>query len=190
MSVRFQPLEVNGIKEALRTLNDLDKTYRRKLTVEYKTIVYPMVHEAEYLIPVRPPMSGWHRNWTPRGRRDAWGGSVLPWDGTGHRYIKPFLSGKKPRRVVGYGRDYIKNATVMGVRWKYPPATLFDFTHDYHTKQGAQMLKVLNERYGQPSRALWRAYEKSGPDIQDEIKQLVFRIMAKVNQELETRYGY
>lgn len=184
MSVGFQPLKAEGLQEALRTLNEIDKTYRRRLTVDYKTIVFPLVWEAQYLVPARPPMSGWYRSWTPRSQRAVAGGQVFPWEKDAAKYIKPFLSGKRPRRVIGRSRSYVANATVMGVRWGYPPATVFDMTHDYHTKQGAQMLKVLNQRYGQPSRAMWRAYESAGPDIQHEIRLLVDRILRTVNQKL------
>ena len=185
MTVGFQPLKADGIQEALRTLNDIDKTYRRRLTVEYKTIVYPLVAEAQYLIPARAPMSGWNRSWTPRGGRENYGARVFPWEKNAAKYVKPFLSGKRPRRVTGRSRSYIANATVMGVRWGYPPGTVFDMTHDYKTKQGAQMLQNLNDRYGPPSRAMWRAYEQSGPDIQHEIRELVEKILRAVNQKLK-----
>jgi hypothetical protein len=185
MTVAFQPLKADGVQEALRTLNEIDKTYRRRLTVEYKTIVYPLVSEAQYLIPARAPMSGWNRSWTPRGGRENYGAQVFPWKQDAAKYVKPFLSGKRPRRVTGRSRSYIANATVMGVRLGYAPGTLFDMTHNYQTKQGAQMLQNLNARYGQPSRAMWRAYEQTGPDIQDEIRQLVNKILRSVNQKLK-----
>ncbi len=184
MTVAFQPLKADGIREALRTLNEIDKTYRRRLTVQYKTIVFPLVWEAQYLIPARAPMSGWNRSWTPRGGRGNYGLPVFPWEKDAAKYIKPFLSGKRPRRTIGRSRSYIANATVMGVRWGYAPAVAFDMTHDYQTKQGAQMLQNLNARYGQPSRAMWRAYEQAGPDIQHEIRELVDQILRAVNKQL------
>lgn len=182
MSVRVEPLQVKGIKQALAELNSIDKKLRRSFTVEYKTIVQPMVDEAQYLVPVRAPMSGWNRSWTPRNsRRPIGANNVLPWGGNEQRAIKPYLSGKRPRTVGGTTR----NLAAFGMKWTSRNAVLFDAAGQARTPQGEQMLDTLGQRYGSPSRAMWRAYEQSGPDIQYEIRQLVEKIMNAVGRNIK-----
>jgi len=182
MSVRVEPLQVKGIKQALAEINTIDKRLRRSFTVEYKTIVQPMVDEAQYLVPARAPMSGWNRNWTPRNsRRPVANAGVLPWGGNESRAVKPYLSGKRPRSVGGRTR----NLAAFGMRWTSRNAVLFDASGQARTPQGEQMLDTLGQRYGSPSRAMWRAYERSGPDIQYEIRQLVEKIMNAVGRNIK-----
>lgn len=187
MSVQVQPMQVKGIKEALAEINSIDKKLRRSFTVEYKTIVAPMVAEATQLIPQRAPMSGWNRDWTPRSW-NSWrisergGGIILPWF-TDYRMtpVKPFLSGKRPRTVGGTTR----NLAAFGMRWNDRRAILFDMAGQSNTPQGAQMVSVLGQRFGAPSRAMWKAYEQSSLDIQYEIRQLVEKIMRAVGRNIE-----
>lgn len=185
MSVRVQPLQVKGIKLALAEINSIDKRLRRSFTVEYKTIVQPMVDEASYLIPVRPPMSGWRRNWTPRSDNPSriWNreNEILPWVGVENRMIKPYISGKRPRTVGGTTRSL----AAFGMKWYAKESVLFDASGQARTPQGEQMVKVLGQRYGSPSRAMWKAYEQSGPDIQYEIRQLVEKIMNAVGRNIK-----
>lgn len=179
-------IEVVGLKEALREINSYDKKLRRSLTREYAQIVQPAIDETMRLIPVKAPMTGWERSWTPRAKQPgANTRQILPWGyGTGRSKdkifpVKPFLSGKTPKTTNGYTR----NLAVMGYRWADKRAVLFDMTRGANTPQGQQMVRVLNERYGFGSRAMWRAYQQAGPDVQDEIRRLVERIMRQASQQ-------
>jgi hypothetical protein len=180
MSVQVKPLEVKGIKEALAELNSVDKKLRRSFTVEYKNIVAPMVVDAVNLVPVKAPMSGWNRNWTPRGNVRASG--LLPWTEKGPA-IKPYLSGKRPKSTG----QYTRNLAAFGMKWTDRASVLFDTSGQARTRQGAQMVATLGERFGAPSRAMWRAYEQSSLDVQYEIRQLVEKIMRSVGRNIEVR---
>lgn len=180
-------MQVKGIKQALAEVNSIDKKLRRSFTVEYKTIVAPLVSEAVTLVPVRAPMSGFNRDWTPRSS-NQWRigdrqGQIMPWTSVSRPAIKPFLSGKRPRTVGGTTRSL----AAFGVRWTDKRSVLFDMSGQSSTPQGAQMVQVLGQRYGAPSRVMWRAYERSGPDIQYEIRQLVEKILRSVGRNIETR---
>lgn len=180
-------MQVKGIKQALAEVNSIDKKLRRSFTVEYKTIVAPLVSEAITLVPVRPPMSGFKRAWLPRNW-DTYGYGVanrfeeiLPWT-VGYRpAIKAFLSGKRPRTVGGTTRSL----AAFGVRWTDKRAVFFDMSGQSNTPQGAQMIETLGRRYGPPSRVMWKAYKYAGPDIQYEIRQLVEKIMRAVGRNIE-----
>jgi len=64
---------------------------------------------------------------------------------------------------------------------------LFDASGQSQTKSGDQMIKVLGERYGSPSRAMWRAYDQAGPDMQYELRQLVEKIMQSVGRSIKVK---
>lgn len=189
MTMQVEPIRVVGIKEALAELNSIDKRFRRGLTGEYKTIVHPMVAEAQSLVPLQAPMSGWNREWTPRswtvGARGGYKEQydlLLPWTGFAtQRSIKPFLSGKKPRSYGGTTRSI----AAMGMRWLSKEAVLFDQSGQARTPQGEQMLDTLGQRFGPPSRVMWRAYEQTSLDIQYELRQFVEKIMNAVGRKVK-----
>ena len=199
------PVEANittaGIKDALRVLNDIDKRARRQITQDYKVIVQPLVEDAQRLVPKEAPLSGMDRNWAPAGR-----GAVLPFGAGGGRAprvprnwqqtaqgrrqmgkwlqwqagIKGYVSGKRPVSVGGYTR----NLAAFGVKWQGPAAVLFDTSGQSSTPQGAIMVAQLTRRFGSPSRVMWRAYQSSSMDIQDELNQLIREIMRRASQEI------
>lgn len=190
MTMQVEPLRVVGIKEALAELNSIDKRFRRGLTGEYKTIVHPMVAEARHLVPKQAPMSGWKRSWTPRSWTQGYGtykqqfADVLPWVGVEPvRDIKPFLSGKKARSYGGTTRS----VAAMGMRWVSEEAVLFDQSGQAQTPMGEQMLDTLGQRFGPPSRVMWRAYERTSLDIQYELRQFVEKIMNAVGRKIQVK---
>lgn len=196
-------VEVKGVKEALATLNALDKATRRQITRDFATIAAPMVQEAKRLLPGDAPMSGWNRAYNVggaeraavraaaryanpnRGRiRDfAYRGneeatSLLPWNANAERRsIKAFTSGSK------------KKAAVFGMKWNDRTATLFDMSGHSRTPQGEQMINTLSSRFGSPSRIMWKAYEMSAKDVQEQIRQLIEKIMNESSYALQYRAG-
>lgn len=195
-------LEVKGVKEALAILNALDKSTRRQITRDFATIAAPMVQEAKRLLPGDAPMSGWNRAYNVGGRERALarqaarfanpnrgrvrefavtassGESLLPWNANAERRsIKAFTSGSK------------KKAAVFGMKWNDRTATLFDMSGHATTPRGEQMINVLSTRYGSPSRIMWKAYEMSANDIQEQLRQLVEKIMNESSYALQYRAG-
>jgi hypothetical protein len=196
-------LEVVGVKDALRELNDIDKKLRRQITRDYQEIVKPVVDEAKGLVPRRAPLSGMERSWTPKGASEP----VLPFGansssrsprGAGVNWqqsrsgrrrmgewlkwqagVRAYISGKKPRTFNGY----TKNLATFGVRWLGSASVLFDTSGRASTPQGQRMIAALNSRFGQPSRVMWRAYQKEGPEIQGEMRDLVNKIMESVDRK-------
>jgi hypothetical protein len=171
-------IEVVGIKQALAELNTFDKKYRRGVTSRYREIVKPMVSNAKNLVPVKAPMSGFNRAWTPRDGRSRQ--QLLPWDTYGGKDIKPFVSGKRPKTYGGYTR----NLAAFGIRWGDRTSVLFDASGQSDTVQGAQMVATLGARYGSPSRAMWRAYNQSSRDIQNDVAELVEDIFRQIGKNI------
>jgi hypothetical protein len=76
-------IEVVGLKEALKTLNKIDKSLRREITKDYKKIVQPVIDDAKNLVPSKAPLSGMARAYKYRS-----GFQVLPWsDGYNQKII-------------------------------------------------------------------------------------------------------
>jgi hypothetical protein len=103
-------------------------------------------------------------------------GKWLAWQ----KGMNAYVSGKKPITVGSYTR----NLAAFGVKWQGPAAVLFDTSGQSRTLQGARMVAALTARYGAPSRVMWRAWKTAGPDVQDEVQQLINRIMHQASEAL------
>ena len=168
-------MEVKGVKEALAILNAMNKKTRRQITTDFAEIAKPMVQEAKRLLPGDAPMSGWNRSYK---YSTGTGNALLPWLGAAEaRSVKAFTSGSK------------KKSAVFGMKWNSRAATLFDMAGKSSTPQGAQMINVLSSRYGNPSRTMWKAYEQSASDVQEQLRKLVEKIMNESSYALRYRAG-
>jgi len=189
MSVSVQPIKVVGLQHAMLELASIDKRALKGFQDEYKQIVMPMLQQAKYAVPARAPMSGWNRSWTPRSA-DNWRISermgLLPWMSNSDNSIKPFINYRKKRR---YTSGNYSSGVAFGIRWTSKSAMLFDMTGKGtpRTEQGNRMMNVLGERYGAPSRAMWRAYEKADPQIQRDMIRLINKIMKATGRNIQTR---
>lgn len=172
-------IEVTGVKEALRELNSIDKQARRGITQRFRSIMKPMLDRGKQLVPREAPLSGFERYWNPRPGRQAGssGGGILPWqEFNDQRAIDAFVSGKKPKEYAGVTR----NLAAFGARWKGPHAVLFDAT-----RRDTELGQRLTARWGQPSRAMWRAMEDTEPEVEDGIRDLINDIMARVGRQVK-----
>jgi hypothetical protein len=189
MSVSVQPIKVVGVQQAMLELASIDKRALKGFQNEYKQIVMPMLQEAKYAVPAKAPMSGWNRSWTPRSA-NTWRISerlgLLPWMGNAKNDIKPFINYRKKRR---YTSGNYSSGVAFGIRWTSKSAVLFDMTGKGtpSTPQGNRMMDVLGQRYGGPSRTMWRAYERAGDDVQREMVKLINKIMKATGRNIKTR---
>ena len=171
-------IEVVGLKEALRTLNRVDKSARRQVTKDYKEIVAPVIADIKQDIPMRPKeiMSGWGQKWTTRGGTD-----LLPWKGNERAMLKPYISGKRPRQWGAY----TSSLGVFGIRWKAPAATLLDIAHKWHAPQGKSMIDTLNDRIGtSKSRIMWKNFDRHQRTVEERMKVLINQVMKQAQDAL------
>lgn len=168
-------VEVIGIKDALRELNSLDKEARRAITRDFKKITKPVEDTAKKLIPTSAPLSGMNRNWTTRS-----GFQMFPWGIAGKHTVVSQVSGRKPKMFAGH----MTNLATFYIRFKGPAATMFDMSGKgpVPTRQGSQMVSALTNRFGPPSRVLWRAYERHDGDIVRETQNLIDNMMDDLNR--------
>jgi hypothetical protein len=175
--------EVVGVKEALRELNQIDKRARRQITRRFREIMKPTLSDAQSLLPAKAPMSGWERYWNPQEglQRGSTASSVLPWSTGNRRRIEAFVSGSRPKEIGGV----TKGLAAFGVRWKGPQAVLFDMSQDAKTRQGQQMVDVLRERFGDPSRVMWKAWERTDDEVEGQIAELVEDVMRATGRRIK-----
>jgi hypothetical protein len=166
-------IEIVGLKDALKILNSMDKSLRREITTEFKSIMDPVVKDAIQLVPTDAPLSGMSRVWVTKSNTE-----LLPWSNVkASRQIKAFTSGKKVRDT---GLGFRQNLAVFGIKWSGPGAQIFDMAGK--AKPGSQLAKSLTAEFGSPSRAMWKAYERNADKVQDNVKALVNRVMVEANR--------
>ena len=164
MTSELAPIEAVGLKDALAQLNKIDKKLRRSITTEFKAIVDPVLEEAKRRLPDKAPLSGMARSWTGNS-----GAELMNWQPDKvAKNIKAFTSGKKVRDAPG---GFKQNLAVFGIRWGGPQATLFDMARKGTLSQS------LQARYGSPSRIIWRAYEAQDAQVNNQVRDLVNKVM-------------
>jgi hypothetical protein len=172
-------MEVVGLKEALRELNQLNPKLRRDITKDYRKIVAPVIKTAKAKVPQQAPLSGWERNWTTKS-----GHRMTPWNGArGDDFVKAKVSGKKPREWAGR----TTNLAVFSVAWSGAINTLFDLAGRKgmgETERGAVMIRALEARYGKGSRVLWPAYEMHRDEVERMTAVIVAVVLREVNRGL------
>lgn len=179
--VNSAQLEVVGVKEALRKLNQIDKVARRQLTKDYAQIVSPIIAEARALTPQQAPLSGMAYTWKGRGAKQT--RPIFPYNaGKTDRAIKPFVSGKKPRQ---FG-NFVSNLATFGVRWNSSDAIVIEMSGKgpVPTAKGKQMVHDLSQRYGQPGRFLWKAYLRHEAQVIREVTVLINDLMRRVQRDI------
>ena len=161
-------IEVVGLKDALKTLNKIDKSLRREITKDYKKIVQPVIDDANNLVPSSAPLSGMARNWSTKS-----GFKMLPWVPG----FKQKIAAKINTRAI---KEYGGNKTNVGtfaIQWKGATGTMFDMS------MSGALGRALTSRYGERSRVMWKAYEQRQNDVMSEMEQLVKRVMDEANRE-------
>ena len=179
--VSSEPLEIVGVKEALRKLNQIDKVARRQLTKDYAEIVSPVITEARRLTPQQAPLSGMAYRWKGRGAKQT--KPIFPYNaGTTDRAIKPFVSGKRPREFGGF----VSNLATFGVRWNSSDAIVVEMSGrgPVPTAKGKQMVQDLSQRYGKPGRFLWKAYLKNEAEVIRNVESLIKDLMRRVQRDM------
>jgi len=161
-------VEIVGLKDALKTLNKIDKSLRREITKDYKKIVQPVIDDANKLVPSNAPLSGMARNWSTKS-----GFKILPWIPG----MKQKIAAKINTRNI---KEYNGNKSNVGtflIQWQGATGTMFD------TSMDGPLGRALTARYGRSSRVMWKAYEQRQGDVMSEMEQLVKRVMDEANRE-------
>lgn len=169
MSEVTATIEIAGLKEALKTLNKIDKTLRTQITRDYRSIVKPVITDANSLIPTGVPLSGMSRNWTTKS-----GFQMLPWQ-PGH---KQKIAAKINTRAVKEYAGRTTNVGTFSIVYQSATGTMFDMSAE--GRLGAE----LTARYGSRSRVMWKAWQQNENTVNAEMEKLVKHVMDLTNREL------
>jgi hypothetical protein len=194
---------VVGLKDALKTLNKVAPTLRRQITKDYQKIVEPMLVQARSMTPTIGPVSGMDRT----GWRTRSGVEVLPQAGwNGVKAQKAFKAKISTRRVKEF-RGTMENVGTFRLVWTGWANTVFDMagrksagSSDVFSRMGShgrmvgavggpRLLAMLQGRYGGASRLVYPAYEREKTAVDNEMQQLVERVMREVQNELNKPPG-
>ncbi len=161
-------IEVVGIKDALRTLNQLDPTYRRQITRDFKDIAEPVVSLAKSQDLKSLALSGFDRKWTTKS-----GYQMFPLDVNKlNKFVISGTSGKKPKEF----RGRMQNTSVFFIRWKSPQATLLEMAAK------GELGRSMSAKSGPPGRVLWKAWEQKQDEVMDRVEKLVKDIMKQAQR--------
>lgn len=167
-------MEFSGLKEALKELNRIDKKLRRQITKDFKTIVKPVVAQAKSDLPSTMPLSGMARSWKGNS-----GAELMNWmNYRVSKNIKAFTSGKTVREAPS---GFKQNLGVFGIRWAGPQATIFDMAAK------GMLGRNLTNRFGMPSRVIYKAYKSSEVKVRGDVVVLVNKVMRQTNNAMRMK---
>ena len=169
-------IEIAGLKEALKTLNSIDKSLRRQVTKDYKEIVQVVIDDAQKIVgniqsrnPKNVPLSGMARNWTTKS-----GFKMLPWLPGYEQSIKAKINTRNIKEFNGR----TTNVGTFSIAYLGSTGTLLDMSSN------GSLGRNLTAQYGDRSRVMWKAWERNEANVMDEMDKLVRRVMKQVGQEL------
>ena len=154
-------IEIVGAKEAIKALSKIDKDLRKQFNADAKQIAQPLISLAASRYP-DTPLSGMNRNWTQNGKK--------------------LFSYTKAKAVKGLKVKFStrrNDSNVIYVTQSDPGAVVLETAG-----RGKNTLLSENLR-AKTNRVLWPSAEQALPSIQAELRALVLRVIARVNQEIK-----
>ena len=154
-------VQIVGAKEAVKALGKIDKDLRKQFNADAKQIVQPLISLASSRYP-DTPLSGMNRNWTQ-----------------GNKKLFPYSKQKAVKGLKVKFSTRRNDANVIYVTQSDPGAVVLEVA-------GRGKSTLLSENLAaRTSRILWPSAEQSLPSIQAELRALVLRVIATVNEGLK-----
>jgi hypothetical protein len=169
-----QMLEVSGLKEALKTVNSLDKKIRRQLTKDFENAADPMLQAMRAAIPAAPPLSGFATK------------SRTQWKKNETKNIKLKLDTRRARnKNLAQGAQY-ESLGVVKIRTMSPGLAILDMAGRRGSKsdRGAAMVEGLNSRFGNASRIMWPAAEAKWQEVQTNLEPVIKKVESEMTRLL------
>jgi hypothetical protein len=154
-------IEIVGAKEAIKALSKIDKDLRKQFNADAKQIAQPLVSLAASRYP-DTPLSGMNRNWTQNGKK-----------------LFPYTKAKAVKGLKVKFSTRRNDSNVIYVTQSDPGAVVLETAG-----RGKNTLLSENLR-AKTNRILWPSAEQALPSIQAELRALVLRVIARVNQEIK-----
>ena len=191
-------IDVYGVQNALKELNDIDRKIRRQVTKDIKTVGNQIVQEARSMVSTQSrsdgaPLSGMRRGSLIRGREAAWNVSEVQGGfnvrvgvrATRERYVD-FNQGGYTRQVVYGAKPY----QLMVIQQKSFAGAIYD-----HAGAGISGIRNtafianLNKEVGDAPRVIDKAVENNRPGVTAELLSIVGKVMEQTNRNLVVTRG-
>lgn len=160
-------IEVDGVKQTLRALNQIDPEQRKQFNRDARLIAKPIMDNAKQRY-TRVPLSGFNRRWT-----------------VGTREITPRTIGRYRSGVSFSVNTSKKRQSVFTVLQRNAAASVFDMAGRKQPNQLSRSLEAAG--WGTASRVMWPAAEAKAGDAIRELMDLVDKASRIVQRELERR---
>ena len=158
-------IQVNGVKDAVKYLNQVEPGYRKAYVANMKQIAKPMTDAMQSNYDDARFPSGTKRNWSPGGRQ------VFP------------LSASKAVKGVGVRVNNKKRGAAFSVMQKNPAASIFDIAGRANVNP---LGTAFTAKFGRSaSRVIWPVFEARISDLNIEVQKVVDGVMAEVNKNLK-----
>jgi hypothetical protein len=158
--------EVTGVKETMRTLQQLEPALKREAIKKIKAAAEPLRGAIAARIPNDPPMSGWKTGGTSR----------LRWSKAGT---------KVTTRYGGRGRG-VNVWPLVSISLSGAAASVYDMAgrrSSGNGPQGQQFIANLN-RHGRASRAAWPPVESNLRAVQFAVVKAIEEVEDQLNREM------
>jgi len=162
-------LLLTGVKETRKAIKDASPTILKETDKRIRDLFKAEAKIAQQLVPLQPPLSGW-----------------TTWDGAqARRSIKP---GKGRNRKTANG--WIQSRGLMNSSKFGAIFELAGRKTGGITPQGIGFVTQLNARYGEASRAIWRALDNGGRDrIQRGLIDAYNDALQKIESDINSQVG-
>ena len=158
-------IKVNGVKEAVKYLNQVEPGYRKAYVANMKEIAKPMTDAMKSEYDNNRFPSGTKRNWSANGRQ------IFP------------LSAANAIRGVSLRVNNKKVGAAFSVMQKNPAAAIFDIAGRANSNP---LGTAFTTKFGRTaSRVIWPVFETKIVDMTTEIQKVVNDVMAEVNKNLK-----
>ena len=191
-------IDVYGVQNALKELNDIDRKIRRQVTKDIKTVGNQIVQEARSMVSTQSrsngaPLSGMRRGSLIRGREAAWNISEVQGGfnvrvgvrATKERYVD-FDQGGYTRQVVYAAKPY----RLMVVQQKSFAGAIYDHAGaGISGVRNTAFIANLNKEVGDAPRVIDKAVESNRPAVTAELLSIVGKVMEQTNRNLVVTRG-
>lgn len=190
-------IEIYGIKDALKQLNQVAPKLRREITKDYKQIVKSVIDDAVAAVPDSEPIGGFAGSWKTKS-----GYEMLPASGWQGIKASKLITAKISTRRVKEFRGTKENVATFRVVWTGLANTVYEIAgrkggrapsersrmgshkRKVGTVGGQTLIAVLQGRYGAASRTLWPSWQKNQTQVEGEMQDLCEKVMNAVNRNL------
>ena len=158
-------IQVDGVKEAVKYLNQVEPGYRKAYVANMKMVAQPMTDAMKTNYDDMRFPSGTKRKWSPEGRQ------VFP------------LTAANAVKGVSLRVNNKKVGAAFSVMQKNPAAAIFDIAGRANANP---LATAFSTKFGRSaSRVIWPVFEAKISDISANIQKVVDDVMAEVNKNLK-----